>query len=76
MNITADDPNARRYARWWKAARKELNDTTENADGHYTSFKRALTLWDDINLCFKDAEAGNERAQRYMAEFLKQRMLG
>lgn len=60
----------------WAEVRKEINDTSVQVSGYYANNYRAPSWHDDIKLCFKEAAEGNERAQRYVAEFMKQRMLG
>ena len=70
-----DDPNSPLY-RQWAEVRKVMDDTPVQINGYYASNKRASSWIDDINLCIKEAAEGNERAQRFFAEFMKQRMAG
>lgn len=61
---------------YWTRVRLILNDNTQHKGGWYAGDERADTWYKDINLCLADAEEGNERALKYVAEFTKQRMLG
>lgn len=69
--VNEDD---QRLADIWTEVRKAVGDTTRHASKFYSSFEEAPGIRNEVELCARDAEAGNERAQRYMLKFLELRM--
>ena len=76
MNYTAEQ--------LWSQACDNVGDNDECRDDPevdptaqwYASSIRACTVTNDMHAGIKDSDAGNERAQRYVAEFMRLRMKG
>ena len=58
----------------WIQACRDINDISKSPFGYYEQDSVTPTSIADYQLCLKDAEAGNERARRYMAKYFELRI--
>lgn len=58
----------------WMKVCQESGDYLRHPMKYYERSNLACTIEAEIELCLCDAEAGSERAQRYMAKFMELRM--
>lgn len=62
--------------RLWHGACSAMEDRSAHEDGWYATNERAVGSESDYALALKEAQEGDERAQRYIAKFMELRMAG